>query len=320
MLKGSRILVTGGAGFIGSHLVEKLMELGNSVIVLDDFSEGTERNLQGVSRSSELEVVHGDVLNMGTVDSLVKKADYVFHLAVKCLSLGLEDPMTVHEVNATGTLNVCMACKRHKTKRFIYVSSSEVYGSAKYLPMDENHPLWPTTPYAASKAAGEFYVWSFYDTWNLPAIIIRPFNTYGPRCRIDRYCAVIPSFVKRLLLNQPLIVYGDGNQTRDFTYVSDTVEGILRAAECDELVGGTINIARGEEVSVKKIAEIVLSLMEMNGKRALDPIFEKERPGDVRRHLADISKARKLLGFEPKVSIIDGIKSYVEWKKGSKRK
>jgi UDP-glucose 4-epimerase len=317
-LKGFRILVTGGAGFIGSHLVERLIELGNSVVVLDDFSEGTERNLVGVLKNPKLKVVHGDVLNAETVDSLVKKADYVFHLAVKCLSLGLEDPMTVHEVNATGTLNVCMACKKHRIKRLIYVSSSEVYGTAKYVPIDENHPLCPTTPYAASKAAGEFYVWSFYHTWRLPAIIVRPFNTYGPRCRIDRYCAVIPSFVKSLQLNEPIVVYGDGNQTRDFTYISDTVEGIVRAAECDELVGDMINIARGEEVAVNRIAEIVLNLMEMNGK--IDQIFEKERPGDVRRHLADISKARKLLRFDPKVHILEGIKTYIEWKKESEKK
>lgn len=317
-LKGFRILVTGGAGFIGSHLVERLIELGNSVVVLDDFSEGTERNLMGVLKNPKLKVVHGDVLNAETVNSLVKNTDYVFHLAVKCLSLGLEDPMTVHEVNATGTLDVCMACKKHRIKRLIYVSSSEVYGTAKYVPIDENHPLYPTTPYAASKAAGEFYVWSFYDTWRLPAIIVRPFNTYGPRCRIDSYCAVIPSFVGRLRLNEPLVIYGDGNQTRDFTYVSDTVEGIVRAAECDELIGDRINIARGEEVTVNRIAEIVLNLMEMNGK--IDLIFEKERPGDVRRHLADISKARKLLRFDPKVHIMEGIKAYIEWKKESEKK
>lgn len=312
-LKGYKILVTGGAGFIGSHLTERLVNLGNEVIVLDNFAVGNPGNLVDIGKSYRLKVVRGDVRNTRTVNSLVKKADYVFHLAVQCLSLSLERPKIVHEVNDTGTLNMCMACLKNKTTRLIYVSSSEAYGTARYIPMDENHPLYPTTPYGASKAAGELYVRSFYYTWNLPAIIVRPFNTYGPRSRTDHYCAAIPNFVNRIMKEEPPIIFGDGNQTRDFTYVSDTAEGIIRAAQCDELVGDAINIARGEEVSIKRIAEIVLDLTGMKGE--VEPIFKKERPGDIRRHFADNSKARQLLNFEPQVPIEEGIKRYIEWRK-----
>lgn len=316
MLRGNTILITGGAGFIGSYLTERLLSAGNNVIVLDDFSEGKYANLAGVPKAAKLKVVCGDILNKKTVDELVKKVDYVFHLAVKCLGVSFVDPMMVHEVNVTGTLNLCMACLKHKTKRLIYVSSSEAYGTAQYVPMDENHPLCPTTPYGASKAAGEFYVQSFHSTWNLPVIIVRPFNAYGPRSRTDHYCAVIPDFVTRIEEKKPPIVFGDGNQTRDFTYVTDDVEGIIRAAECDELIGNTINVARGEEVSINKIAEIVVDLMGMTGK--IKPVYKNERPGDVRRHLADISKARKLLGFEAEVSIEEGISRYIKWRRGQK--
>lgn len=310
-------MVTGGAGFIGSHLTERLLKMGNEVIVLDNFSVGNNNNFADILGHSTFKVVNGDVRNTRIVYSLVKKVDYVFHLAVECLSLSLERPKIVHEVNDTGTLNVCMACLKNKPKGLIYVSSSEAYGTAQYVPMDENHPLYPTTPYGASKAAGELYVRSFYYTWNIPVVIVRPFNTYGPRSRTDHYCAAIPNFVNRVLKGEPPIIFGDGNQTRDFTYVSDTVDGIIKAAQCDELVGDVVNIARGEEVSIKRIAKIVLDLTGM--KDRIKPIFEKERPGDVRRHWADISKARKLLNFKPKVSIEEGIKRYIEWRKNNQQ-
>jgi len=314
-LKGYKILVTGGAGFIGSNLAERLLKIGNEVIVLDNFCVGTKRNLADILGYSTLKVVKGDVRNTRVLFSLVKKVDYVFHLAVECLSLSLKRPKIVHEVNDTGTLNICMACLKNKPKRLVYVSSSEAYGTARYVPMDENHPLYPTTPYGASKAAGELYARAFYYTWNLPVVIVRPFNTYGPRSRTDQYCAAIPNFVIRALKGEAPIIFGDGSQTRDFTYVSDTVDGIIKAAQRDVLLGDAINIARGEEVSINRIAEIVLDLTGMKDK--IEPVFEKERPGDVRRHLADISKARKLLNFEPKVSIEEGIQRYIDWRKNS---
>lgn len=308
-----KILVTGGAGFIGSHLTESLVKMGNEVSVLDDFSVGNDENLKAISKFG-VNVIRGDIRNVSLVNALVKKVDYVFHLAVQCLGMSLQRPRLVHEVNDTGTLNVCMACLKNTPQRLIYVSSSEVYGTAQYVPMDEGHPLSPTTPYGASKAAGEMYVRAFACTWSIPVVIVRPFNTYGPRARTDAYGAVIPNFVDKALKREPPVIFGDGNQTRDFTYVSDTVDGIIKSACCNDLIGDVINIARGEEVSVKRIAEIVLDhIMGMNNE--IEPVFVKERLGDVRRLLSDTSKARKLLGFEPKVSIEEGIRRYVEWQK-----
>jgi UDP-glucose 4-epimerase len=306
-----KILVTGGAGFIGSHLAERLAKMGKEVTVLDDFSVGNNENLRALSNFSKIHVIHGDIRNAKLVKALVKKMDYVFHLAAQCLGLSLRRPKFVHEVNDTGTVNLCMACLKNNPQRLVYVSSSEVYGTAQYVPMDEKHPLLPTTPYGASKAAGELYVRAFACTWNIPVVIVRPFNTYGPRARTDVYSAVIPNFVDKALRGEPPVIFGDGNQTRDFTYIDDTVDGIIKSAFCDHLLGDVINIARGEEASVKRIAEIVLDLTEMSGK--IEPLFAKPRPGDIRRHLADISKARKLLNFEPKVSIEEGIKKYIEW-------
>jgi UDP-glucose 4-epimerase len=308
-----KILVTGGAGFIGSHLTEKLLEAGNEVIVLDDFSGGTKENLEIASKFPKFKLVEGDVRRTRTVEALVKKVDWVYHLAVKILVMSLKHPRIVHEVTDTGTFNVCMAAKKTKIKRLVHISSSEVYGTAQYTPIDEKHPLNPGTPYAASKAAGEMYVSSFANVWGIPAVIVRPFNSYGRRARMAAYSSVIPSFVDRCLAGKPPIIYGDGNQTRDFTYVSDTVDGIISAGNCDDLLGDVVNIARGEEESVNKIADIILNLTGMKDK--IKPVFNTERPGDTRRQLADISKARKMFHFKPKVSIEEGIEKYIKWRK-----
>lgn len=264
-----------------------------------------------------LKIVHGDVRNARTVTAQVKKVDFVFHLAVEALLASLVNPRIVHEVNVTGTLNVCLACKKNPPERLVHVSSSEVYGTAQYVPMDENHPFCPTTPYGASKAASEVYVRSFYQTWKIPAVVVRPFNTYGPQCRTGQYSAVITKFFNRLVEGKPAIIHGDGKQTRDFTYVSDTVDGIIEAAKCDALLGDSVNIARGEEVSIIRLAKIMTRLMGMKGDA--DPIFQRERLGDVRRHFADISKARKLLNFRPKISIEEGLKKFVEWERDARR-
>ncbi len=232
-------------------------------------------------------------------------------MAVGCLRLSISDPELIHEVNATGTLNLCQSALENGVERFVYVSSSEAYGSAQKVPMSEDHPLEPTTPYGASKAAGELYAKSFYYTYNLPIIIVRPFNTYGPREHFEGpYGEVIPRFVIRAMNDLPPIIFGDGEQTRDFTYVSDTVNGIILASQQESLIGDCINIAYGQEIKIKRIAEIVLNLL---GKAELRPEHTKRRPGDVLRHYADISKAKTLLGFEPKIGIEEGIKEYIEW-------
>jgi UDP-glucose 4-epimerase len=306
-----RVLVTGGAGFIGSSLVEALVNRGDLVTVLDDFSGGSLENL-GRIESENLKVIRGDVRDFETLRTTTKHVDQIFHLAVLNLRLSLKEPFPVHEVNATGTINVCMAVKENPNiKKLIYVSSSEVYGTAKYVPMDEEHPLGPTTPYGASKAAGELYVQSFHTTFGIPSVIVRPFNAYGPRAREDAYAEVIPRFVERVVKGFPPEIHGDGKQTRDFTYVTDTVNGIILASECDDLLGDRVNIAYGKEVSINDVANIVLKIFKKEGE--IEPIHTDPRPGDVRRHFASIAKATRTLEFKPKVPIDVGIERYVEW-------
>lgn len=309
-MRGKTILVTGGAGFIGSHLTERLLSSGNKVIVLDSFSTGSLDNL-GNADKAQLTVIHGDIRRINSLRKLMRDVDIVFHLAVQCLVLSLKRPRFVHEVNATGTLNLCITSMEMGIEKLIYISSSEVYGTSIYVPMDENHPLNPTTPYGASKAAGEMYVRSFHNLYDLPSVIVRPFNAYGPRHRMDDYSSVVTKFIERVSENQPPIIFGDGKQTRDFSYVSDIVEGILLAAESPELIGDVVNIGYGQEVSIEDLAQNVLQIFDKENE--LEPIYKESRGGDVHRHLADISKARRLLEFEPKIPIEKGLRMYVNW-------
>lgn len=310
-LVNKKILVTGGAGFIGSHLVDALAE-ANQVTVVDNLSSGKLENLKTLLEGSDTSFIKADVSDLGRMKELVKESDVIFHLAVQCLRLSLRDPYLVHEVNASGTLNMCQAALEAGVQRFIYVSSSEVYGTAKTVPMNEDHPLVPTTPYGASKLAGEAYARSYFLSFGLPVVVVRPFNTYGPREHLEGvYGEVIPRFVLRVMNNLPPIIFGDGLQTRDFTEVSDIVRGLISAGECDEMVGQTVNIAAGREVSINEIAATVLKLLAHND--GLSPQHIEPRPGDVRRHYADISKARQVLGFRPRMGIKKGISHYIDW-------
>jgi UDP-glucose 4-epimerase len=307
-----RMVVTGGAGFIGSHLVDRLVENGhNEVLVIDDFSVGREENLHQHVGDPRVMVERADVRDQPAMTRLLRGADTVFHLAVQCLRVSLYDPLLVHDVNATGTLVTCLAARDASVKRFVYVSSSEVYGSALSAPMNEDHPLRPSTPYAASKLAGEVYALSFARTHRLPVIVVRPFNTYGPRAHDEGPSGeVIPRLVIQALCDVPPTVFGDGEQTRDFIWVADTALGIVRAGACDELLGTPVNIASGEEVTINRVADIILRTL---GRERLGIAHEAERPGDVRRHVAGIGLARRLLGFSPTVSIEQGIRRYVDW-------
>jgi UDP-glucose 4-epimerase len=310
-LVGKRILVTGGAGFIGSHLVDRLVT-GNQVTVVDNLSSGKMENIRPHLDEGTIRFFQSDITDLKQMKRLVRDHQVVFHLAVQGLRLSLLDPYIVHEVNATGTLNVCQAALEAGVERLVYISSSEVYGTAKTVPMDEEHPLLPTTPYGASKLAGEAYARSYYLSFGLPVVIVRPFNTYGPRAHLEGvYGEVIPRFVLRVMNALPPIIFGDGCQTRDFTEVSDIVRGMLMAAECDAMVGGTVNIAAGGEVSVNEVARIVISLV--GAKNGLSPVHIAPRPGDVRRHYADIDKARQTLGFQPEIEIEPGIRRYIDW-------
>lgn len=305
-----KVLVTGGAGFIGSNLVDELAKKAR-VVVLDNFSSGKKVNVAHHEGKPNIDIIEGDIRDKGLVHRVTKDIDVVYHLAVQCLRVSINDPELNHEVNATGTLNLCMAAHENRVRRFVYVSSSEVYGTALTAPMTETHPKEPTTVYGASKLAGEQYTLAYHRTYGMKAMVVIPFNTYGPREHYEgAQGEVIPKFVLRALNDEPPVIFGDGSQTRDFTYVSDTVRGIIHASTCDDMIGQTVNIARGEEVSIRTIAEKIYKKL---GKSHIMPVMEKGRPGDVQRHFAGVEKAAQLFGFRAAVGIDEGLDIFIEW-------
>jgi UDP-glucose 4-epimerase len=307
-LAGRSVLVTGGAGFIGSHLVDGLLAAGARVRVLDDFSSGRRENL--AAAGARAEIVEGDVCDDRALDRALAGVEVVMHLATRCVRLSLSDPEDVHRVNSHGTLRVLLAARRHKAGRVVYVSSSEVYGSGVKVPMTEDHPLEPTTVYGATKLAGELYTQAMTRSFGLPTVVVRPFNTYGPRAHFEGvYGEVIPRFTVRLLNGKRPVIFGDGRQTRDFTYVTDTVRGLLAAALIPGATGQVFNIARGEEVTVRRLAELLAKAIDPT----LAPEYTAARPADVRRHWGDITRARAELNFAAPVGIEEGLARYVAW-------
>jgi UDP-glucose 4-epimerase len=309
-LMDGRVVVTGGAGFIGSHVVDHLVQIGAEVVAIDDLSVGTEENLSEALEGGAKLVV-GDVRDSELVERELAGAATVIHMACDNLRASLVDPMRTHEVNATGTLVTALAAVRNDLQRFVYVSSSEAYGTAEVSPMPESHPLNPTTVYGASKAAGELYAQGCMRTYGLPVIVVRPFNTYGPREHAAGTSAeVIPKFVSRIMSGLPPVVFGDGDQTRDFTWVAETAEGIVAATACDALVGDAVNIAYGSGVTIREVCDRLLEILD---RTDLQPERAPERPGDVRHHYADTTKAREVLGFSARTAIGEGLARYVEW-------
>jgi UDP-glucose 4-epimerase len=306
-----KALVTGGAGFIGSHLVDALVADGASVTVVDDLSAGSRENLANHDGVPGFHFEHCSILDKARVAELLQGIDTVYHLATQCLRLSFTEPELVHEVNTTGTLNVLLGAVAARVRRFVYVSSSEVYGTAKVAPMTEEHPFDPTTIYGASKLAGELYTSAFHRAHGLSSVVVRPFNNYGPRAHYESaHGELIPKLVLRALTGQRPVIFGDGEQTRDFTYVDDTVRAILLAARSDALTGRAVNVARGQEVSVNEIVRLVLRAC---AREDLAPEHHPERPADVRRHVADVGLARRALGFEAQIDIEEGIARYVAW-------
>lgn len=304
------IVVTGGAGFIGSNLVDALVARGDTVRVIDNFFSGKKENLTDALATGRCELVEADIADRERMKELLKGAELVFHLATHNLRASLGDPWTNHQTNSLGTMALLEAAKINNVSKFIYVSSSEIYGTAQTVPMAEDHPTVPITVYGATKLAGELYTNAYHRTYGLPTVVVRPFNNYGPREHaIGKSAEVIPRFMLMIRSGKPITVFGDGMQTRDFLYVEDTVRGLLDVAACDELIGDTINLARGEEVSILDLGN---KLMKLLGKTV--PVKHlPERPGDVMRHLASAAKAKKMLSFAPRYSIDEGLKKYLEW-------
>ncbi|MBI3316943.1 MAG: SDR family oxidoreductase [Candidatus Omnitrophica bacterium] len=308
----SHCLVTGGAGFIGSHIVEGLLRRGYSVRVLDNLSTGSSNNLS--SWKGKIDFLKGDFRNEATLRKALRDVQYVFHIgANRAVLRSVDNPLETNDVNVTGTLKLLLASRDAKVKRFIFSSSSSVYGFAKKYPSSEGDPVCPESPYAASKLMGEYYCRLFWRLFGLSTVSLRYFNVFGPRQNPEsRYSAVIPIFIDRLLKSQPLQIHWDGKQSRDFSYVDNVVEGNLKAltAASEKVSGESFNIACHDEYSV---LDILYALQKILKRKAKSVKFLPRRAGDVRRTFADISKAEKKMGFKVQTRFHQGLEKTVAW-------
>jgi UDP-glucose 4-epimerase len=310
--KPGKIVVTGGAGFLGSHVVRLLLEKSYEVHVLDDFSNGKMLHLEGVKHHPGLTVQRGDITNRQDVVIAFEGCEAVIHLAVLDLRQSIKDPERVNDVIVNGTLNCLQQARRNQMQVFLNCSSSEVFGSAAYTPMDEKHPLNPETPYAAAKAAQDLYVFSFGRTYHLPWVTVRPFNMYGPNSHWQGFRGeLIPKMIVRAMNRQPLVIFGDGEQTRDFIYVKDAADGIVATLENDVVRTQSINLCSSTETSIKTIALTICQYFQLDPAEFVQR--QLERPGDVMRHFGDNSRMKELLGFIPPTPLQQGIVETIEW-------
>lgn len=302
-----KVVVTGGAGFIGSHLAEELLKQGYSVTVLDDLSTGNPENIEQLLKKDNVEFVQGTITDLPWLQKLFQGITYVFHQAALArIPRSIENPLDANEVNIKGTLNVLLAARDNKVKKVIYASSSSVYGSTPVLPQREDMPPDPLSPYALTKLAGEYYCNIFRQIYGLSTVCLRYFNVYGARQDPhSQYATVIPAFIGRLYQNQPPLIFGDGEQSRDFTFIRDVVSANILAAEND--AEGIFNIGSGRNFTINRLAGIILSLMQKD----LKPVHQKPRPGESRHTLADISRAENF-GYKPEWSLEDGLKKTIE--------
>jgi nucleoside-diphosphate-sugar epimerase len=306
----SEILVTGGAGFIGSHIVDRLLDEGFKVRVLDNLSTGDITNLAQYKNKKSFQFIEGDIRNFDLVKRTVKGVDAVFHeAAVVSVSRSVENPLLSNEINVTGTVNLLNACVDAHVKRFVLASSCAVYGDTETLPNHENLAPKPLSPYAADKLAAETYAKVFHNVYGLETVSLRYFNVYGPRQKYGPYSGVISILINRLLENKPPIIYGDGEQTRDFINVKDVVEANMLALSKREAAGEVLNISTGEATTINKLTETIQKIM---GKTSLKPVHAEPRPGDIKHSYGDITKARKDLEYEPKVQLERGLSELVK--------
>ncbi len=299
--KGKNILVTGGAGFIGSHLVDRL-SAENRVIVFDNLSSGSLVNLE---RSQDrITFIKGDTLDKALLMDIVAEVELVFHLAANVGNIkSIEDPHFDMDVNIKGTINLLEACLKSSIKRLVYSSSGAIFGEAKYLPIDEAHPLNPESPYGVSKLAAEKYCFAFYKVHGIPTTALRYFNAYGPRQGSSGYPNVIAVFFNRIKAGKPLTIFGDGKQTRDFIFVEDIVTANILAATQPAAVGEIFNIATGKTNSVEQIA----SLIKQISAKESPVVYAELRAGEVRHSQANIEKAQRMLGYNPEIELKKGL-------------
>jgi len=307
-LKNKCIVVTGGAGFIGSNLVNAL-EKYNTVKVIDNLSTGYLKNIKDSINNTQVEFIKGTITNLNFLQKTFKDIDCVFHLAaIPSVPKSVINPIRSNYTNINGTLNVLIAARDNNVKKVIYSSSSSVYGDTPTLPKKEDMNPCPLSPYAVGKLTGEYYCQVFTEVYNLSTICLRYFNVYGPKQdKQSEYAAVIPKFITLVSKNNSPVIFGDGKQTRDFTFVKDAVNANILAAESKET--GVFNIAYGKRISINDLAKLIMNLI---GKK-IKPKYKAPRSGDIRHSLADISKAKQKLGYVPKIEIQEGLEETIAW-------
>lgn len=306
-----RVLVTGGAGFIGSEVVRQLCEINSKVTVLDNFISGKIQYLSGL----DVKIIHGDICDNETLSAALKDQEIVIHTAaLPFIPDCYISPEDFFQVNAIGTVKVMWrAIQSESVEKLVQISSSEVYGTAKYIPMDENHPTYPQSTYAVSKLAADRAVFTLHKEHGFPVVIIRPFNSFGPRIT-QPY--IIPEIILQLLRGD-CVSLGNVDSSRDFTYVGDTARGIIEASVEDKAIGETINIGSGKDIKIKDFVYMIASLLDKRNKVRIEHDESRLRPYDVDRLVCDYSKAEKVLGWKPAVSIEDGLAKTIEWIKNN---
>lgn len=305
----ARYLVTGGAGFIGSNIVDELVRRREEVKVIDDFSSGKRENLERVL--DEIELIEGDIRDFALLKKALKGCDYVIHqAALRSVPKSMENPQLYDDVNVKGTLNLLAASHENKVKRLVFASSSSVYGDSTKLPQSEDQMPQPISPYAATKLAGEHYCRVFAKSYGLETVALRYFNVFGPRQSLEsEYAVVIPKFITCIIRNEQPPVHGDGKQSRDFTYVDNVVDANLAAVTRDQVSGEVFNVACGKGYDLLDLVKIVNEILGKNMK----PKFTEPRPGDVKHTLSDITKMKKLLKLDPKVDFVLGLRKTIEY-------
>ncbi len=307
----SKFLVTGGAGFIGSHLAEELVQRGHQVRIVDDFSTGKKENV--ASFLDKIELITGDIRDIEVCTRSAEGMDFVLHqAALTSVPHSIENPLLTNEINIKGTLNLLLASREAKVRRFVFASSAAVYGDDPHLPKKEEVVGASLSPYALSKRVGEMFCQLFARTFGLSTVCLRYFNIFGPRQDpASQYASVIPLFISSMLKNEKPVIFGDGEQTRDFLFVSNAVEANMLAVEADRLGGEVFNIGYGEETSINQLARKINEILQMN----IQPAYDEPRLGDIKRSFADISWARKMLKYEPMVDFNEGLKRTIRWHK-----
>jgi len=309
-----RMLITGGAGFIGSHLCEKYTKDGHTVLCLDNFMSGDLMNIRHLLDFRNFKLIKGDIRDFGLLEKVMRDVDTVFHLAAQIhVDRSYIEPRLTYEINVMGTQNILEVARMYDVKRVIHASTSEVYGSAQYAPIDEKHPLNAPHPYGASKIAADRMCYAYIQTYGMDIAIMRLFNTFGSRQRDIGYGGVISIFARRALDNVPPIIYGDGLQTRDYTYIEDAVKAYDLVLNHNEPITEPVNFGTGKEVSILDLANTIIDLA--GKKENLKPVHIEPRIGEVKRLIANTTKAKNLLGWQPEHDFKTGLKAFVEWYK-----